>query len=260
MLREPDLFDGTRDKVEIAIERLQHFEPEEGYYLAFSGGKDSVVIQELARLAGVKHDSHYSVTTIDPPELVWFIRRHHADVQWERPEVPFLRRLPQKGFPQRQRRWCCEEYKENGGNGRFVVTGIRAAESYNRSNRRMMEPCIGGGYKGKEKTFLHPIIDWTDEDVWQFIRDGGLPYCSLYDEGWDRIGCLFCPMASKQRLTHAERYPRYVAAFIKSFEKLYQNRKDRPSMARWKNGEEMFWWWLQENRTSENKEQRMLFE
>lgn len=48
------------DFVEVAIERLKAFEPEEGYYLAFSGGKDSVVIKELANIAGVKYDAHYT--------------------------------------------------------------------------------------------------------------------------------------------------------------------------------------------------------
>jgi UDP-glucose 4-epimerase len=46
---------GVRDKVAIAIDRLRYFEPEEGYYLCFSGGKDSQVIYHLAKEAGVKH-------------------------------------------------------------------------------------------------------------------------------------------------------------------------------------------------------------
>ena len=123
---------------ELAIARLREFEPSEGYYLAFSGGKDSVVLKALADAAGVKYDAHYSVTTIDPPELVRFIRKHHPEVHWERPSKPFLVRLPEKGFPLRQRRWCCEEYKEQGGTGRVVLTGIRAAESARRGKRRMV--------------------------------------------------------------------------------------------------------------------------
>ncbi len=261
MLREADLFDGTRDKVQIAIERLRHFVPEEGYYLAFSGGKDSIVLKELARMSGVRYDAHYSLTTIDPPELVYYIRQHHADVAWERPEEPFLRVMERKGFPYRRGRWCCEKYKENGGDGRMVLTGIRWAESHNRSHRRMMEPCIGGGYKGHNRTFLHPIIDWQDEDVWEFIRERGLPYCSLYDEGWSRIGCLFCPMTrwANKRIA-AKRYPRYVQLFIKAFDVLHKNRSDRASAQRWADGEAMFWWWLRDDRQSDDKEQRMLFE
>lgn len=69
-----------KDKVQTAIERLKVFEPEEGYYLAFSGGKDSVVVKALANMAGVKYDAHYNVTTVDPPELVQFIKEKHPDV------------------------------------------------------------------------------------------------------------------------------------------------------------------------------------
>ena len=256
MLVETTLF-GVTDKTAKAIERLRHFEPLNGYYLAFSGGKDSVVIKALADISGIKYDAHYSVTTIDPPELIYFIRRHHPDVIWERPEVPFLSKLETWGFPQRQRRWCCELYKENGGNNRCVVTGIRRAESYNRSRRKIFEHCFSGGYKSKNKTFVNPIIDWTDGDVWQFIRERELPYCSLYDEGWKRIGCLFCPMAGVMRKIEAERYPNYVRAFIRSFEKLHAT--GRQSMARWANGEEMFWWWINEDRKpAEDKAQKMM--
>jgi len=238
MLKEKLLF-GTVDKVDIAIRRLQAFEPPEGYYLAFSGGKDSIVIKQMAIEAGVKFDAHYSVTTIDPPDLIYYIREHHPDVIWERPEMPFLRKMISKGFPLRQSRWCCELYKENGGSGRLVVTGIRKAESNKRSKRKMVEHCI----KDKSKRLLHPIIDWLDEDVWAFIKDRNLPYCKLYDEGWARIGCLFCPMQQAwHKKIEGKRYPSFERAFRRAFQKLYDT--GRESMARWKDGDEMFDWWI----------------
>ena len=258
MLKEITLF-GVEDKVETAIERLQHFEPPEGYYLAFSGGKDSIVIKELAKMAGVKHDSHYSVTTIDPPPLVYYIREHHSDVIWDRPSVPFIKKMETKGFPSRRFRWCCALYKENGGNGRCVITGIRSAESYNRSRRKIYEHCYSGGYKSKNKTFCNPIIDWADSDVWDFIKERKLVYCSLYDEGWKRIGCLFCPMSRKMRAVHAERFPGYRRAFIKAFEKFHS--LDWPSVRKWKNGEAMFEWWIADNPKQEHPDQKvMVFE
>ena len=73
------------DKVDKAIMRLKTYEPEEGYYLCFSGGKDSCAIKALADMAGVKYDAHYNVTGIDPPELVQFIKTEHADVEFEKP-------------------------------------------------------------------------------------------------------------------------------------------------------------------------------
>lgn len=253
MLREQTLFE-YRDKVEESIQFLQDHEPPEGYYLAFSGGKDSICIKELADMAGVKYDAHYSVTCIDPPELVRFIREQHPDVKFEHPEKPFLKMLVKNGFPQRQRRWCCALYKENGGAGRRVITGIRKAESNKRAGRRAVETC----YSDSTKIYFNPIINWSDEEVWDFIEEQKLPYCSLYDEGWHRIGCLFCPMAGKQRMLHAERYPRYVKAFIKHFELLYA--KATPGMLRYADsGEKAFWKWLREDKKGD-PDQGVLFE
>ncbi len=249
---------GVENKTDIAIERLKMYEPAEGYYLAFSGGKDSIVIKRLADMSGVKYDAHHSLTTIDPPDLIYYMRKYHSDVQIDHPATPFLKRLVKNGFPLRQQRWCCEEYKERGGSGRLVMTGVRAAESSARRRRAMVEHC----FKDRHKKYLHVIIDWSDDEVWQFIGEQELPYCKLYDEGWKRIGCLMCPMASKQRLKAAKRYPWYVKRFIKAFEELYANRKTqgKTSVDRWQSGEEMFWWWLNEDRKAADPDQLMMFE
>ena len=110
------------DKVEKAIKRLQLYEPPEGYYLCFSGGKDSVVIKALADMAGVKYDAHYSITGIDPPELVKFIKEYHKDVIFEYPRyrdgtrVTMWNLIPKKTMPPtRLARYCCAYLKENGG-------------------------------------------------------------------------------------------------------------------------------------------------
>ena len=64
-----DIFNPDRDKVAESITILQKYEElheGEGYYVAFSGGKDSMVVAELCRLAGVKFDLNYNITGIDP--------------------------------------------------------------------------------------------------------------------------------------------------------------------------------------------------
>ena len=140
------------DKVEIAIKRLKTFEPPEGYYLCFSGGKDSQCIYHLAKMAGVKFDAHYAVTSCDPPELVRFIKRNYPGVIMEaqhyddnKPEhyYPDGRPKPITMWsliadhtlpPTRKVRYCCASLKETGGQGRVVVTGVRWAESANRKN------------------------------------------------------------------------------------------------------------------------------
>jgi len=126
-----------KNKIEIAIDRIQYFEPPEGYYLAFSGGKDSIVCKELLNMAGVKFDSHYNHTTVDPPELIYYMREHHKDVIVEYPKETMWKLIEKKLMPPtRWVRYCCSELKENGGDGRFVVTGVRWAESSRRKNTR----------------------------------------------------------------------------------------------------------------------------
>ena len=97
------------------------------------------------------------------------------------------------------------------------------------------------------KKFMNVIIDWSEEEVWSFIRKYKMPYCGLYDEGWKRIGCLFCPMqSSKSKRKQLKRYPKYEKLFIKAFEELYRVREmqGKNSIDYWKNGREMFEWWI----------------
>ncbi len=260
MLKEKTLFEDI-DRVQIAIDFLKKHEPNDGYYLAFSGGKDSEVIKQLAILSGVKFEANYEMTTIDPPEVVRHIKINHPDVIINRPEKSFFQLVQTRGFPLRQSRWCCELLKEKGGEGRIVITGIRAEESSKRKKRKLFED----DYKSKAgKKILNIILEWTEADVWQFIEDQNIKYCELYDrDGVDRIGCLFCPMASKKkRINELKQYPKFKKAFINAFEKLYKLRKEQgnKSVDRWSSGEDMFYWWVYEVRTKEIPDQTVMFE
>jgi len=249
VLIENTLF-GIDNKVEKAIETLKYFEPREGFYVAFSGGKDSIVIKDLCKIANVKYDVHYQNTTIDPPEVVSFIRKYHPNVRMHYPPRPYFKELVKRGFPMRQNRWCCEFLKEYGGKNRIVITGIRSQESVRRRQRRMFESCTK---KYMRKQYLNIILAWTEKEVWEYIRKYKLPYCKLYDIGFKRIGCIGCPLIYwKTRLGELGRYPSILNAYMKAFAKLYNKNKDRDSYQRWSSYEEMFLWWIKTKKQDED--------
>ena len=142
MIHQVDIY--GKDKVETAIDTMKFFEPKDGsgYYLAFSGGKDSVVLKALADMAGVKYDAHYRVTSVDPPELVRFVKTFH-DVSIDHPmdkdgkPITMWNLIQQKQMPPtRLARYCCQYLKESGGEGRMTLTGVRWAESRNRKENQ----------------------------------------------------------------------------------------------------------------------------
>lgn len=262
-----------KDRVAVAIDRIKEFEPTEGYYVAFSGGKDSIVIKALCDMAGVKYDAHYNLTTVDPPELVQFIKTF-ADVKIHLPEKSMWKLIKERHMPPtRMVRYCCSELKEKGGENRFVITGVRWAESarrkINRSmiefdrygsqakkakeqreiflnsdndeKRRMIETCV---IKGKH--ILNPIVDWSDADVWEFIYEYKIPYCKLYDEGWKRLGCIGCPMSGKKGMERDfKRWPKYKQSYLRSFERMLQGRIDAGLQTdSWKNANDVMEFWL----------------
>ena len=255
-------------KIDKAILRLQSFAPPEGYFVAFSGGKDSIVVKHLCNLAQVKYDAHYSVTSVDPPELVYYIRQYHPDVSFDIPHdkdgkpVNMWNLIAKHTLPPtRKVRYCCEELKECNGEGRVTVTGVRWAESPRRANThgvvdfqnkpvgtRKMADAVGASYKLNKngsvilnddnaeerrlveqcyrtrKTLVNPIVDWSDEDVWDFIHEYHLPYCKLYDEGFKRLGCIGCPLSGRKNMEKEfERWPKYKKLYIKAFQHMVDN-------------------------------------
>lgn len=246
---------GEVDKVGIAIKRLQAHEPPEGYYLAFSGGKDSTVILALAKEAGVKFDAHYHMTTVDPPELVHFVRSH-PEVNIGRGKSMWEVVREHGMLPTRTRRFCCRELKEGGGDGRIVITGVRWEESARRSKLRYFEACM----QFKTKRYLHPIIDWTSEDVWEYIRTRNLPYCSLYDEGFKRIGCVLCPFVRNVEREMA-RWPKLAAQYRRMADVCVDVREQRgfangeADRHKFASGQEYWDWWIDRDATLPNDDQ-----
>lgn len=267
MLLDKNLF-GTIDKIARGVDRLQYFVPPEGYWLAFSGGKDSQAIYHLAKEAGVKFDAHFSLTTVDPPELIYFIRENYPDVIIDKPELTMWQLIEKKLIPPtRIARYCCEYLKEHGGEGRVCVTGVRWAESNKRKKnragielsktksgkrmllndndeaRRIIETCQ---LKGRQ--IINPIIDWLESDVWDYLNGRDIKHCKLYDEGFKRIGCIGCPMAgAKGMVEEFKRWPKYREAYLRAFKKMLAAREAKGinnGPTHWHTPEDVMTWWI----------------
>jgi len=108
----------------------------------------------------------------------------------------------------------------------------------NDSARRVVEQC----YR-TTKTLVNPIIDWSNADVWEFIKYENVPYCELYDCGYKRLGCVGCPM-STNAAKELEAYPKIKMSYIRAFDRMLLNRERRDVESEWKSGEQVMDWWL----------------
>lgn len=237
-------------KIDKAIEFIKHGEKlalamnADGYFVAFSGGKDSQVLLWLVQQAGVKYRAFYAVTTNDPPQNVQFIRQFYPEVIFIHPKENFYKLVAKKGLPTMRTRYCCSILKETAGIGYATLVGVRKDESSKRRGYRDVDvisrrkehqdkervysvdeivaaehKCI----KGKDKLLLRPILDFTESEVWEVIYANNLPINPCYETA-NRVGCIFCPFApKKQILEYCKKYPRAKAKIIDSITQ-YQNR------------------------------------
>lgn len=187
------------NNIENTLRFLRDNCPPEGYLIAFSGGKDSLAVLECCKEAKVPYRYYMKITTVDPPELTKYVKLEHRKCTRLRPPegVSLYEKLATKGFPTRTKRWCCSLFKEAEHpieRGQHLLLGMRASESNDRANNwGLVEQCIPlNSFK------IAPILYWSESEVWQFIRVQGAEYCPLYDEGFDRIGCIGCPKNTRR--------------------------------------------------------------
>lgn len=274
------------DLEKTAILRLQEAaKMSEAYYdapllLTDSGGKDSSVVKALAERAGIKYEVSHSHTTADAPETVMFVRAEFKRLeekgvkcivnypyykdQW----TTMWRLIPQKGFPPtRLQRYCCAVLKETVGDGRYIATGVRWAESQRRKKtrgiyeakhknpkkriiltndnddqRKLFETCMR-----RRSAVCNPIIDWTDKDVWDYIQAEHIRVNPLYQCGYSRVGCIGCPLASiKIRRKEFADYPKYRDAYIRAFEQMLKVWAGKGRETYWRTGVDVYHWWMED--------------
>lgn len=186
--------------------------------VCYSGGKDSDVILELTKMAGVPYRAIYKNTGIDPKGTIAHCKENNVEVL--KPKAKFGDLILKHGFPSMQNRYCCQYLKEYKVLD-YAILGIRADESTKRK-ARYKEPEQCRVYNKKEKTRQYfPILDWTKEDVLAFIKERNIQLHPLYyDEQGNidmdkRLGCMCCPMAShRKRLLEFKKYPNMVKLYV----------------------------------------------
>ena len=252
----------------------------------YSGGKDSDVQLKLFELSGIPYEIHNSHTTVDAPETVYHIRKVFREQELKgirctidyhiRPNgqrLTMWNLIPAKLMPPtRIVRYCCSELKEGGNENRMISTGVRWAESTKRSRRSPFEVLKDSADKSigitdekmlitdnddtrklyeschmKAKTVVNPIIDWKDTDIWDFIHTEKIPVCSLYGCGYQRLGCLGCPLARRtQREREMHEYPKFKQAYVHAFDRMIAMRKAKRKEVQWSCGDEVYHWWMED--------------
>lgn len=256
-----------QEKIDYSIDLIRRGErlalaldPVKGYQVAFSGGKDSQVVLELVKMAGVKYEAVHNVTGIDSPTTMHFIRDYYPEVRLSHPKENFFQLVEKYNLPMITKRYCCSRLKEGQEDGCVVVTGVRAEESAKRGSyeevmlrsrrvenkgvHRTLSSMIENEHrciKGKDKVMLYPILKWTTEDVFSFLDVRSLTVNPSYYEV-RRVGCMFCPFASVSQIEYYEEtFPGYkrrvLLALRKHFEKtgLFSDITPEEYYERWKN-------------------------
>lgn len=211
--------------------------------ISYSGGKDSDVILELAKMAGIKFRAIYKNTTIDPPGTIKHCIENGVEIVRRK---TFAEVIQNKGYPNLLRRFCCQELKEYKILPK-AVQGIRRCESIKRK-KRYKEPTFCRLYNSKKdhvEIFL-PILDWSDKDIEKFIQQRNIKCHKLYyDKNGKfhverRLGCMGCPQKSDRGLADFKANPKLVKFWLRNGEIWWNTHKLKKTKKKFKNHYEVF--------------------
>ena len=239
----------------------------------YSGGKDSDVMLELFRWAGVPFEVINSHTTVDAPPTEYHIWDVFKSLEEQgvketihKPALSMWRLIEKRKYPPgRMQRYCCEYLKENTVKNRFVATGVRWAESQRRKNRAEVEPkgkkdaerimlmsdndrkrALTERCEAKADMILNPIIDWPDADIWDFYWSECKRHNPLYSMGYYRVGCIGCPMSGDHRWKEFADFPTYRRAYTRAFAKMLDAIHAAGKPTKWRSAEDVFLWWMED--------------
>lgn len=228
--------DELKKKVDRAIRLLQSIKADE-IELSYSGGKDSDVILELAKMAGIKFRAIYKNTTIDPPGTINHVKEKGVEII--RPKKNFATLIRENGLPSRYYRFCCKILKEYKSLPSIEksIQGIRRTESVKRA-KRYTEPtyCRVYGKDDKVEVFM-PILEWNDDDIKQFVDYFNVKCHPLYYDNNGtfhperRLGCMCCPLASpKKRIEEFRKRPAMLKFYTKNAQRyLFTHMNSKPA-------------------------------
>lgn len=273
------------DKINSAIERLKYAAKmskkymDSPLYVCISGGKDSTVLQQLAIEAGIDCIFTHTHTSIDAPTTVYFIRNELKRLsemgyrtQTVYPKMNMFKLIEHKNafMPTAVHRYCCGALKEGtvrlpNGKGAFIAVGVRWQESWKRKETKDFEVRANSRSKAvrvqmndndiEAKLFetcalsgqrvVNPILDWTNDDIWEYIKSKNIPYNDLYNKGFKRVGCIGCPLSRKaDRIRYFDLFPGYKRAYVNAIGRGLVRAKAQGVEQPWGDAESIFRRWV----------------
>lgn len=216
----------TEDKIRKIVRLIKSANSIHNYSLAFSGGKDSVVMSYLTKEAGCKVPHIYSMTTIDPPGTITFCKKNHCQIL--KPKHTFLQLVEKKGLPTQFIRFCCSELKERYIS-EYLMVGVRAVESVRRQKRYCTFEQVRSYSKKLQTLQLLPIVFLTDDDIDYIVKTRSLEcHPHYYDNDGNfcvnrRLGCIGCPLQGDRGKSDFKQYPKLLVSIMKRLIVYHQN-------------------------------------